>query len=567
MDYLTLKKQVDQLGAMLDSRPLVARAALAGGRGLVLVLKEGRDFVRLVVQIDRANQGLWLVDHCDELGDPPRFIHTINRLLVNGRIMGVAMARDNDEPGFDRVVELKIRVADNLFGHKTDYFLIAEFTGRVADVFVCDSERKVIDRLGKTPNNSIGLTYSLPPSERRADPFSCTSADLQKLLAAPPDTWIDRIGAMSPQIKKETLFVTGDDVERRSAAFQKILTEWQTSVTAFVYHEEQKARCISAYPLTHLEKYQVKIFPSVNEALVWVETNFREPKRIEAIRKQVVGGIARDIKRKERLICDQRALLEKYKNSESYQKIGNLLVANLYQIKPGQRQITLQDWETGEDTLVELDSTKSPAASAQRYFHLYKKAQRGIKQVTQRLANLEKELQWLSEQLWFARTATAESEFFIEKKIRQQNAKKKKLGKNKSKADKGRKRVHFEPLLQINDCRYYAGKNSKQNDLLTFNLAKKDDYWFHANDLPGSHVILKKQGEVNEEDLYLGALIAAYYSLARESGKVAVDYTQVANVKRIPGGAPGQVSYTGQKTIFANPAADHHLLKPQNPPD
>lgn len=567
MDYLTLRKHVGQLAVLLENRPLVARAALAGGRGLVLVLKDGRDFVRFVVQVDSANQGLWLVGHCDELDDPPRFIDTINRLLVNGRVMGIAMAREKEAAGYDRVVEIKIRVADSLFGHKTDYYLIAEFTGRVADVFVCDSERKVIDRLGKTPNNSIGQTYSLPPSENCADPFSATAAELETLLAAPPDTWIDRIGAMSPQIKNEVLFVAGDDAARRREALQKILTEWQTSPTAFVYHDEQKARCISSYPLTHLEKCQVQTFSSINEALVWAEASFRQPKRIEAMRKQVVGGIAREIRKKERLICDQRALLDKYNNSESYQKIGNLLVANLYQIKPGQRQITLQDWETGEETLVELDSTKSPAASAQRYFHLFKKAQRGIRQVTQRLAELEKELQWLREQLWFANSATAESDFFIEKKTRQQSAKKKKAANSKSKSDKGRKRMHFEPLLQVNDCRYYVGKNSKQNDLLTFNLAKKDDYWFHANDVPGSHVILKKQGEVSKEDLYLGALLAAYYSFARESSKVPVDYTQVANVKRIPGAGPGQVSYTGQKTIFANPTADQHVLKPQNPPD
>ena len=109
-------------------------------------------------------------------------------------------------------------------------------------------------------------------------------------------------------------------------------------------------------------------------------------------------------------------------------------------------------------------------------------------------------------------------------------------------------------MVEKDNCRFFVGRNCRQNDILTFQIAKKGDWWFHANDVPGSHVILKKlEGQITEDDIYRGAVLAAWFSFARDSSKVAVDNTDVAFVKKIPGGGPGRVSYTHQKTMFVNP--------------
>ncbi len=120
---------------------------------------------------------------------------------------------------------------------------------------------------------------------------------------------------------------------------------------------------------------------------------------------------------------------------------------------------------------------------------------------------------------------------------------------NKNKNAKNPK-VMIKPSFEQNGCKYYVGHNAKQNDLITFKIGKKGDIWFHANDVPGAHVVLKKpEGDINEEDLLAGARFAALNSFAKNSSKVLVDYTDVSNVKRIPNGGLGQVSYTNQHTI------------------
>ena len=108
-------------------------------------------------------------------------------------------------------------------------------------------------------------------------------------------------------------------------------------------------------------------------------------------------------------------------------------------------------------------------------------------------------------------------------------------------------------FLEENGCKYYVGHNAKQNDHITFKIGKKGDLWFHANDVPGAHVVLKKiEGEILEEDIVLAARLAALNSFAKNSSKVPVDYTEVTNVKRIPNGGAGQVSYTNQHTIVVD---------------
>ncbi len=169
------------------------------------------------------------------------------------------------------------------------------------------------------------------------------------------------------------------------------------------------------------------------------------------------------------------------------------------------------------------------------------------------------EIRWLREQIWLTETATREADLCLDEPAGDH---KKRGKKSPDTVARGRKfRPDFQPALVIDNCRYFVGRNAKQNDQLTFQLARRGDYWFHANEVPGAHVIAKKAaGEMNETDLVRGASLAAWFSFARESSKVAVDYTDVAHVKRIPGGSPGRVSYTHQKTLLVNPALAGELL-------
>ncbi|OGK09605.1 MAG: hypothetical protein A2W80_07160 [Candidatus Riflebacteria bacterium GWC2_50_8] len=571
MDYLTLKKHVTELAGQLSDRPLLARAVDSGGRSFSLRLKrKSGDWADLVVNLDSPDQGLRLTENVVELDRNSSLVRTINRLLVDSRLLSVELAGSEAEGRFDRVVSLHFVVIDSFFGNRSDYYLFCELTGRIADVFICDADHKILDRLSRTSNNLIGAIYRLPESMPLHNPFTTAPESLNRIFAAPAEEWKNHIGALSPILQAELSFrLKTCSSQNPAETFCALLAEVLADQQAYVYCRDGKLKAISGYRLEHLQSLSLQVFPQINDAANWVGCNIVLPRRLADQKKRCVDMLAREVRQKQQLLEDQHNLLTKYSESEHYRHHGDLLVANLYQIKQGSRFAEVEDWHTSALVRIELDPAKTPAAVAQRYFNLYKKSQRGIAEVEKRLKILGDELAWLREQLWLAETAEQEADLLPDliksaaESDRHPNHKGgKKASKKEDKSPRGgRKRVDFKPVVEIDGCRFYAGRNARQNDALTFQLARRGDYWFHANDVPGAHVILRKaEGEVSETDLHRGAQLAAWFSFARNSSKVPVDCADVAHVKRIPGGGPGRVSYTHQKTLLADPSAAAAML-------
>lgn len=563
MDYLSLKRHVTELADMLADRPLLARANDCSGRSFSLRLKrKSGGWSDLVINLDSPDQGLRLSANVPELDRNSSLVRTINRLLIDSHLVALELAGSESECRFDRVVKLHFVVIDKFFGNRSDFYLFCEFTGRIADVFICDADHKILDRLSRTSNNLIGSAYRLPESMPLKNPFKATVDELHKIFAAPPGEWKNHIGALSPNLQASLLDRLKDSGRENAAKeFVGLLADVSAERQAYVYLADGKARAVSGYRLEHLKDAVVKVFAQLNDALNWLNDDVVAPRRLAERKKRCLAVLSREIRQKQKLFEDQQNLLTKYSGSEHYRHHGDLLVANLYQIKPGSRFVELEDWQTSNLVCIELDPAKSPAAIAQRYFNLYKKAQRGIAEVEKRLKILGDELVWLREQLWLAETADNEADLLTDLKSFEPVSERKSGRKENTRARGGRRRPDFKPVLEIDDCRYYVGRNARQNDALTFQLAKRGDYWFHANDVPGAHVILRKaEGEVSETDLFRGAVLAAWFSFARESSKVPVDYADVAHIKRIPGGGPGRVSYTNQKTLLVDPAVAKTLL-------
>jgi len=563
MDYLSLKKHVGELAEVLDDRPLVARAIDCSGRSFALQLKrKGGDWSSLVLNLDNPDQGLRIAETASELEKNSSLVRTANRLLTDSRLMSIELAGSEDENRFDRVVKLHFVAIDSYFGNRSDYYLFCEFTGRIADIFICDADHKILDRLSRTSNNLIGAIYRLPESVPALNPFKASAQELSEVFAAPSSEWKNRIGTLSP-VLHASLLARLDSAGRQHAReeFARLLADVTADEQAYVYHNAGKVLAVSGYRLDHLKTAECKAFAMVNDALNWVYVNIVAARRLNERKKHCISMIAREIRQKEQLLTDQRNLLAKYSDSDHYRHHGDLLIANLYQIKPGSRSVELEDWQTEQPVRIELDPARAPAASAQRFFNLYKKAQRGIAEVEKRIKVLAADLAWLREQLWLAENAENEADLLPDLKSLEPASTGRGTGRDKNSGRGSRRRPDFKPVLEIAGCRYYAGRNARQNDALTFQLAHRGDYWFHANDVPGAHVILRKaEGEISETDLYRGAVLAAWFSFARESSKVPVDYADVAHVKRIPGGGPGRVSYTHQKTLLVDPSAARALF-------
>jgi|GEM_PF-715441 len=565
MDYLTLKKHVAELAGQLTDRPLLTRAVDSGGRSFALRLKrKNGGWSDLVINLDSPDQGLRLTENTPELDKNSSLVRTANRLLIDSHLTGIELAGREAEGSFDRVVKLHFVVIDNFFGNRSDYYIFCELTGRIADVFICDDDHKILDRLSRTSNNLIGAIYRLPESSPLQNPYAVEPEKLRQIFAAPVEEWKNQLGALSPNLQAELVFrLKTCGRENASEVFRQLFTEISADQQAYAYCRDGKLKAVSGYRLEHLELAEVSVFSQVNKALNWASEGIVLPRRLTEQKKRCVAVLDREVRQKQQLLDDQKNLLTKYGESEHYRHYGDLLVANLYRIKPGSKSVELEDWQTAEQVCIELDPTRTPAAGAQRFFNLYKKAQRGIAEVEKRIKILDGELSWLREQLWLAETAEHESDLLPDLKALEPEVDKSKGRKDKQAARGGRKRADFKPVLEIDGCRYYAGRNARQNDAMTFQLARRGDYWFHANDVPGAHVILRKaEGEVSEIDLHRGALLAAWFSFARDSSKVPVDCADVAHVKRIPGGGPGRVSYTHQKTLLVNPELAKTLLIP-----
>lgn len=560
MDYLTLKKHVSSLQRILKLRPKVVRAYDAPGKSIFIRLKTQEGFSNLCLSLDPPNQGIRVDDKSVEIDKNSLMVRGLNRLVINSSLIGVELAGNEAEGQFDRVVKLHFLLIDDYFGHKSDFYIFCEFTGRISDIFFCDSEFKILDRISRTSNNLVGEKYRLPDSCRLIGFDNADGNRLLEAFASPCESWIDKIGGISPLVTKEILFRSGGVgklAESYLQSFHEILSEAESSSQCWLYTRLGKVLSISAFELKHLlsedfsgssANCEKKLFPDINSGMNFIENEFVRQKRLENEKKRVVSLLSGDLKQKKQLLEEQKRLRVKYEDAEKFQKLGNLITANLYRIKPGSSLLDAEDWTTGERVVIELDPSKTPGANAKKYFNLYKKSKRGVAEVHRRVEVLLHDIKWLEERIWLAENAETESWLELE-----QNTKVKKCSQKNDNYHKKNK-IIIKPEIERGDSKYYVGHNAKQNDLITFQIGKKGDIWFHANDVPGAHVVLKKiEGEVNEDDLLFGARLAAANSFARSSSKVAVDYTEISNVKRIPKGGLGQVSYSCQHTLFVSP--------------
>jgi len=239
---------------------------------------------------------------------------------------------------------------------------------------------------------------------------------------------------------------------------------------------------------------------------------------------------------------------------------GDIIMANLHIMKKGQSALSAADFfsEGGAMREIPLDPLKTPQQNAAKYYKEFSKAKTAEKYLSELMSQGERELEYLESVLEEIGLAEGERDLSeIRRELEQTGylkAPKKVDGAGKRKGSD--KPAESSPMFFMSSAgmQILAGKNNAQNDRLTLKTASKSDVWLHAQKTHGAHVIISCGGAAPDEaTLNEAAAIAAYYSAARESGKVAVDYTLVKNVKKPPGSRPGMVVYTDQKTIIASP--------------
>ena len=458
-------------------------------------------------------------------------------------------------------------------------YLIVELMGKYSNLIFADGDKKIITAL-RTTDFSFdsarqllpGGSYRLPATQDKANPLAVSEDEFDSMLSACPeerpcDKWlVASFMGLAPVVAREIVFrATGhtdtpgrycfaEDVKREFfAVVERIKTE---AFEPCLMLDGDKPIEYSFLPMGQYGSFECRRMPSVcklfDAYFTARDNEQRVHQRAADILKLLTNAEARlrrklELQRNELKDCEQGAL---------YKKWGDLLTANLYRLQRGDTFAELEDYEAMDEegniplVRVEMDSRLTPAANAQRYYKRYNKTKNAKIELARQIELGESELAYLYtvfEALTRAETPTDLAE------IRDELYRSGYASRMKSYAVH---KQHKPTVLQFrtpDGMRVLCGKNNVQNEYITHRLAEKQDYWFHAKNVPGSHVLLVTEGkEPTDLDFTTAAEIAAAYSKA-EGANIAVDYLLAKHVKKPAGAKPGFVIYHTNWTAYVTP--------------
>ena len=533
-----------------------------------LVVHHGRVSRRLVLNVGPNAPRLQVSDIAKE--NPlkaPMFCMLLRKYFLGARIVGV------EQLGFDRIAVFSVACYDEM-GFPTEKKIICEIMGKYANLIVTDSEwkiltaMKIIDFAASTVRQVLpGMKYQIPAQQDKISPLEIDEAlFMQKVAEFSRERSVEKFitstySGIATQIAHELCFrATGNCdtplVETDISKLWQTFKEWQEVLIngrytpTVVTDSVGKPLDYSYMDITYLgDGVTVKHFDTLAELF---DSYFAEKDRLEKIHQRghdLVTLLNNAVARTERKLAIQRESLLESEKGEEHRRKGDLIIANIYQLKRGMTSFVTVDYYDEEcpEVKVELDSRLSPADNAQRYYKLYNKAKVAKEVLTTQIETWERELVYLeSVKAFLSKAETEEDLVEIRDELYRSGY------ATQLKGYKPPKQIKARPMRFKTSGGYelLVGRNNVQNDYLTFKMSEKHDIWFHTKDIPGSHVIMVTGGEEpSERDYTEAAAVAAYYSKATQD-LVAVDYTAVKNIKKPQGAKPGFVTYKTNYTAF-----------------
>lgn len=482
----------------------------------------------------------------DNPAEPPMFCMLLRKHLEGGFIQSIK-AQDGE-----RIIEMTVE-SKNEIGDPVIRKLIVEIMGRHSNCILVDADNmRILDSLKHLPPslNSYrtvlpGQTYIGPPAQEKVNPFTASDEEVISFFncSREPKEIVQHFAGFSPLHAAELLYRLDDT--NHPHIFRDFLTEVEEAVQP-TYMENGKV-AFSPATLRHVEGAQAT-YATLGELLDRVFFARAERDRV----KQQAGDLERWLSNEiDKLRLKLKKLDQDYARAsklEEFQLYGELLMANLYQFEKGTERVSVENYYTGDQVTIPVSPRKTPIENAQSYYTKYNKAKNALVMIEEQKQKTEDEIQYfemLSQQVQQAAPADIEE-------IREELAEQGYLRLRASKKKKKPTKPEPEKFISSSGIPISVGKNNKQNDYLTFKLAKKSDIWLHTKDIPGSHVVIHSD-QPDETTLHEAAVLSAYFSKARDSSSVPVDYTEIRQVKKPNGSKPGFVIYFEQKTLFVTP--------------
>ncbi len=511
---------------------------------------------------------------------PPMFCMLLRKHIGSGKITRI------EQPNFERIIRIHIESYDEL-GDLSEKVLICELMGKHSNIILVNKDNKIIDSVYHVDLSISGvrqilpgLIYTDPPAQDKLTPLEYTKDDIKKRLTQ----WdiplykqlLDTYSGISPLMAREAVYrackdidktaseATAEEIDKTAYIFQKMIenvSKGEFVPCTVADSESGKLIDFNALDISQFEELgEVTYYDSVNEAS---EAFYHKKSSMQSLKQK--GGdlmkfINNNLERCLKKLQMENETLEKAKNKEKYKIYGDLITANIYRINQGDKFLECENFysENYETVKITLNDELSPSQNAQKYYTKYTK-QKTAEAETQKQKELNlKEIDYLESVKEAIELAESGAEINL---IREELTEQGYLRQRYLKRQK--KKALPTPMHFVSDDGYdiYVGKNNVQNDYVTFKLSRSTDIWFHTKSIHGSHTIIRTPDAMEVPDCtYLqAASLAAYYSKARGSKSVPVDYTEVKNVKKPNGAKPGMVIYVDYNTIYTDP--DEELVK------
>ncbi len=506
---------------------------------LVLQIRSNRQSHRLLLSAHPVFGRIQLTQTTFENpAQPSTFIMVLRKYLQGALIESIEQVEN------DRIVEITVS-NKNEIGDHIQATLIIEIMGKHSNILLVDKSShkilEVIKHVGFSQNSYRtllpGSTYIAPPSTESLNPFTIKDEKLFEILQT-QETTAKNLQSLFQGLGRDT-----------ANELENILVSDKLSTFRNFFNQETKP-CLTetSFSPVPFANQVGEPFANLSDLLDTYYKDKAERDRVKQQASELIRRVENELQKNRHKLKKQEKELLATDNAEEFRQKGELLTTFLHQVPNDQDQVILDNYYTNQPITIALDKALTPNQNAQRYFKRYQKLKEAVKYLTDLIEETKATILYLESVETVLNQAGLEEIAEIREELIQTGFIRR---RQREKIQKRKKPEQY--LASDGKTIIYVGRNNLQNEELTFKMARKEELWFHAKDIPGSHVVISGNLDPSDEVKTDAAELAAYFSQGRLSNLVQVDMIEIKKLNKPTGGKPGFVTYTGQKTLRVTP--------------
>ena len=506
---------------------------------LVLQIRSNRKSHRLLLSAHPVFGRIQLTESTFENpAQPSTFIMVLRKYLQGAVIESIEQIEN------DRIVEITVS-NKNEIGDHIQATLIIEIMGKHSNILLVDKSShkilEVIKHIGFSQNSYRtllpGATYIAPPSTEAINPFMVKDEKLFEILQT------QELTAKNLQ----NLF-QGLGRDTATELEKQLLNDKLATFRNFFGQETKPCLTDKSFSCVPFSSKTAENFDSLSQLLDVYYKDKAERDRVKQQASELIRRVENELQKNRQKLKKQEKELLATENAEEFRQKGELLTTFLHQVPNDQDQVILENYYTNQPITITLDKALTPNQNAQRYFKRYQKLKEAVKYLTDLIEETKATILYLESVETVLNQAGLDEIAEIREELIQTGFIRR---RQREKIQKRQKPEQY--LASDGKTIIFVGRNNLQNEELTFKMARKEELWFHAKDIPGSHVVISGNLNPTDEVKTDAAELAAYFSKGRLSNLVQVDMIEVKKLNKPTGGKPGFVTYTGQKTLRVTP--------------